>query len=66
MQDKKPTTSKVRIEGFYSPPGKKSCFTTREYSCGLRIQPFLLAPRRLERFASVPSGEQRGETQRFL
>ena len=54
-----PTTGKVRTENFFSLSVEKSCFATREYSCGLRIQPFLPAPRRLERFASVLSGEER-------
>ena len=61
-----PTASKVRTEDFNSLPGEKSCFATREYSCGLRIQPFLPAPRRLERFASVPCGEERASKLSYL
>ena len=61
-----PTASKVRTEDFYSLPGEKSYFATREYSCGLRLQPFLPAPRLLERFASVPSGEERASKLSYL
>ena len=60
------TASKVRTEDFYSLPGEKSYFATREYSCGLRIQPFLPAPRRSERFASVSSGEERASKLSYL
>ena len=59
-------TRAVRTEDFYSPPGEKSYFATGEYSCGLRIQPFLPAPRRLERFASVPVGEERASKISYL
>jgi len=61
-----PTASKVRTEDFCSLPGEKSYFATREYSCGLRIQLFLPAPRRLERFASVLSGEERASKLSYL
>ena len=61
-----PTVSNVRTEDFYSLPEEKSYLVTREYSCGLRIQPFLPAPRRLDRFASVPSGEERAGKLSYL
>ena len=61
-----PTASKVRTEDFYSLPGEKSYFATRESLCGLRLQPFLPAPRLLERFASVPSGEERASKLSYL
>ena len=61
-----PTASKVRTEEFYSLPGEKSYFATREYLCGLLLQPFLPAPRLLERFASVPSGEERASKLSYL
>ena len=61
-----PTVSNVRTEDFYSLPREKSYLATREYSCGLRIQPFLPAPRRLDRFASVPSGEERAGKLSYL